>query len=259
MSTICILGPSGRTGGQVVDLVADHDELELIACVDGPDSVLIGREIVPGVVVSTDVAAAIAAAEVYIDFTTPAATTAAAQSAAASRTAAVIGTTGLDAAAIAAIAALAEVAPVVTAPNFSLGVNLLFGLAESAARALGRDFDLEIVELHHNQKRDAPSGTAIALGQALAAGRDIAFAEHRRYARDGEVGARPPDEIGIVAVRGGDIVGEHTAYLIGANERIEITHRAGNRAIFAAGALRAAAWAVGKPAGHYTMKQVLGL
>ncbi len=259
MTKLCILGPSGRTGGQVVDLVAEHDDLDLVACVDRHGSDLIGRELIPGVVVSTDVAAAIAGADVYIDFTTPTATTAAARAATASATAAVIGTTGLDTDAIDAIDALAAVAPVVTAPNFSLGVNLLFGLAESAARALGRDFDLEVVELHHHHKRDAPSGTALALGQALADGRGIDFAEHRRCARDGEVGARADDEIGIVAVRGGDIVGEHTAYLIGKSERIEITHRAASRAIFAAGALRAATWAAGKPAGRYTMKQVLGL
>ncbi|MCA9677477.1 MAG: 4-hydroxy-tetrahydrodipicolinate reductase, partial [Myxococcales bacterium] len=177
----------------------------------------------------------------------------------ASRTAAVIGTTGLDAAARAAIDELAAVAPVVVAANFSLGVNLVLGLCRQAARALGPTWDTEIVELHHRAKRDAPSGTAIAMGRAIAAGVGADFDRVHCYARAGEVGARPDGEIGVVAVRGGDVVGEHTAYFFGPHERVEISHRATDRGIFAAGAVRAAAWVVTQPPGRYDMLDVLGL
>ena len=145
------------------------------------------------------------------------------------------------------------------AANFSLGVNLLLVLAETAARALGPGFDFEVVELHHRHKRDAPSGTALALAEALATGRGQSAEGLLRTARSGEVGERTPDEIGVVAVRGGEIIGEHTAYLIGDSERIEISHRAASRDLFAAGALRAALWLAGRPAGRYTMRDVLGL
>jgi 4-hydroxy-tetrahydrodipicolinate reductase len=171
----------------------------------------------------------------------------------------VIGTTGMGTDVETAIEALSRSVAVVSAPNFSLGVNVLLGLAEQAARALGPEFDLEVVEIHHRLKRDAPSGTAIALAQALAAGRGRNLDDVKSFSREGDVGPRPDEQIGVVALRGGDVVGEHTAYLLGDNERIEITHRASSRAIFAAGALRAAAWAAGKPPGRYDMRDVLGL
>jgi 4-hydroxy-tetrahydrodipicolinate reductase len=256
---LCVLGPSGRMGRMVLELAADDDAVQVVSALDRAGSDIIGRQVAPGVTATADASAALGAADVYIDFTTPAATAAAARVAADRRVAAVIGTTGMDQACEQALAALAETAPVLVAPNFSLGVNVLLGLAEQAARALGAGFDLEVVELHHRRKRDAPSGTAIALGQALARGRGLDYDDARRYSREGEVGARPDDEIGVVAVRGGDIIGEHTAYLIGELERIEISHRAGSRSIFAAGALRAAAWLAGKPAGRYGMRDVLGL
>jgi len=255
----CVLGPSGRTGGQVARLALEDPRIELAAAVDHPQSELAGREFAPGVTVASDVAAAFDRVDVYIDFTTPASTAAAARAAAEHGVAGVIGTTGLDDAATAALVAAAETVPLVIAPNFSLGVNLLFALAETAARALGPEFDLEVVEIHHKRKQDAPSGTAIALAKALADGRGLDYEAAHRYAREGQIGARPDGEIGVVAVRGGDVVGEHTAYLIGENERVEISHRAGSRAIFAAGALRAAAWVVGKPPGRYSMRDVLGL
>jgi 4-hydroxy-tetrahydrodipicolinate reductase len=173
--------------------------------------------------------------------------------------AAVVGTTGLDADAEEALAALAVVAPVLQAPNFSLGVNLLLALVEQSARALGPEYAAEVVEIHHRGKRDAPSGTAIAIGKAMAAGRGLDWEAVRRYSRDGLVGERHPDEIGVVAVRGGDVIGDHTAYFLGDSERIEITHRAATRAVFAAGALRAARWLAGKPPGAYSMRDVLGL
>jgi 4-hydroxy-tetrahydrodipicolinate reductase len=205
-----------------------------------------------------DLAGAFAACDVYIDFTTPASTRAAAELAASRGLPAVIGTTGLDADADRAIDALAKRAPVIVSANFSLGVNVLLGLAETAARALGPDWDAEVVETHHKLKRDAPSGTALAIARAIAAGHGVDYDSVKRHARDGEIGARPAGEIGVSAVRGGDVVGEHVAYFFGAAERIELAHRATSRSIFAVGALRAAAWLVGKPPGSYTMQSVLG-
>jgi 4-hydroxy-tetrahydrodipicolinate reductase len=182
-----------------------------------------------------------------------------AQAARSKRVSAVIGTTGLSPAVEEAIDALAEVAPVVVAPNFSVGVNLVLGLVAQAARALGPGWDAEIVELHHKMKRDAPSGTALGIARSIAGARGDDLGKVGRFARDGDVGPRPDGEIGAVAVRGGDVVGEHTAYFFGAGERVEISHRATDRAIFAQGALRAAAWVVGKKPGRYDMLDVLGM
>ncbi len=256
---LCVLGPGGRMGAQVLALAAGDPAVEVVAAVDRPGAGIVGSEVAPGVIAGDDLGAGLARADVYIDFTSPGATAAAAQAAVERGVAAVVGTTGLDAGARAALDALTARAPVLVAPNFSLGVNLLFALAETAARALGDEFDLEVVELHHKRKRDAPSGTAIALAQALARGRDLDYDDAHRYAREGDVGLRPDGEIGVAAVRGGDIIGEHTAYLIGELERIELTHRAASRSIFAAGALRAARWLRGRAPGHYAMRDLLGL
>jgi 4-hydroxy-tetrahydrodipicolinate reductase len=233
-------------------------DLEVVSAVDAPGAPLVGEEIAPGVRVTSDLAAGIAAADVYIDFTTPTATAAAAAHATALRKAAVVGTTGLDAAARDALAALAEVAPVVVAANFSLGVNVVLGLVAKAARALP-GWDAEIVELHHRNKRDAPSGTAIAIGRAIADARALDYDRVKRHARDGDVGARPDQELGVVAVRGGDVIGEHTAFFFGDRERVEISHRATDRSIFAIGAVRAAQWVATQPPGRYDMLDVLGL
>ncbi|MBT8496093.1 MAG: 4-hydroxy-tetrahydrodipicolinate reductase [Deltaproteobacteria bacterium] len=244
-------------GRMVLDCAAERDDAEVSAAVDHPRSPLLGTA-VSDVTVTSDVAAGLAGSEVYIDFTTPEATAAAARAAASSKTAAVIGTTGLTDDGLAALDALADVAPVLVAANFSLGVNLLINLAEIAARALA-GYDLEVVELHHRRKRDAPSGTAIAVAEALARGRGVGYDQSKLYARAGDVGPRTDDEIGVFAVRGGDIIGEHTAYLVGDKERIELTHRAGSRAIFADGALTAACWLAGKAPGRYSMRDVLEL
>jgi 4-hydroxy-tetrahydrodipicolinate reductase len=252
-----VLGPSGRMGRRVIELLAARTDMELAAAIDHSSSPLVGQSIA-GARVTTD-AGALADCAVYIDFTTPESTEAAARAAAGHRVAAVVGTTGLGRAAESALAALSEVAPVLVAANFSLGVNVLLVLAETAARALGPGFDLEIVEAHHRHKRDAPSGTALALARALAAGRRVELEDVLTTARSGDVGARPDGEIGVVAVRGGDVIGDHTAYFLGEGERIELTHRAGSRDLFAAGALRAAAWIAGQPPGRYTMRDVLGL
>lgn len=245
-------------GKLVIDEILARPDMRVAAAIDHPDSAVIGTAVAPGVAIASDLAAGLQGADVYIDFTVPAATRAAAEQALASgAVAAVIGTTGLDEAAYAAIERLSERAPVLVAANFSLGVNVLLGLAERAARSLGAGFDIEVVEMHHKHKRDAPSGTALALAAALDQGRDDGL--QQRLSRVGDVGARAPDEIGVMALRGGDVAGEHTAFFLGEGERLELTHRAGSRSIFAHGAVHAAAWLVGRPAGRYTMSQVLGL
>lgn len=256
---VCVLGPSGRMGRALIDAAAGRTDVQVAAAVDRSDAGGLGTQVSDGVAASADLAAGLGATDVYIDFTTPAATRAAAELARSLKRAAVIGTTGLSAADEAAIAQLAQVAPIVVAANFSLGVNLLLGLVQQAARALGPDWDAEVVEIHHRAKRDAPSGTALMIAHAIATGHGSTYDEVKRHTRDGDVGARPRGEIGVSAVRGGDVVGEHTATFFGPAERIEIGHRATSRAIFAAGALRAAAWVVGKPAGRYDMLDVLGL
>jgi 4-hydroxy-tetrahydrodipicolinate reductase len=245
-------------GKMVLALAAKRADVEVVAAVDAPGAASVGTNI-EGITVTSDLAAGISAADVYVDFSAPEATRLAAETAREAKTGAVIGTTGLRPQDEAAIEALAQVAPVVVAANFSLGVNVLLALAEQAARALGSDFDPEVVELHHRRKRDAPSGTAIALHQALANGRDWTVDESRCYQREGDVGPRRDKEIGVMAVRGGDIIGEHTAYLIGELERIELTHRAASREIFADGALKTALWIANRDAGRYTMRDVLSL
>jgi 4-hydroxy-tetrahydrodipicolinate reductase len=213
-----------------------------------------------GIAIVDDLDAALTGADAIIDFTSPEASVALAGRAARAGLVHVIGTTGCTAAQDAAIrAAGAAGARIVKAGNFSLGVNLLAGLVRQAAGALGEDFDVEIVEMHHNKKLDAPSGTALMLGEAAAAGRGIALADHRVSGRDGITGARETGTIGFAALRGGTVVGEHTVIFAGDSERIELTHRAEGRTIFANGAVRAALWAAAQKPGFYTMADVLGL
>jgi 4-hydroxy-tetrahydrodipicolinate reductase len=242
----------------VLEAARARDELRIAAAVDQPDAAGLGAQVADGVVATSDLAAGLGACDVYIDFTAPASTREAAQAAARLRRAAVIGTTGLAAADEAAIAELARVAPVVFAANFSLGVNLVLGLVRQAARALGPEWDAEVVETHHRAKRDAPSGTALRLAEALAeaTGRDLGATA--RYQRHGDIGPRTDAEIGIQTLRGGDVVGDHTIYFLGQGERVEITHRATSRDTFAHGAVRAALWVSGRPPGLYDMRDVLG-
>ena len=256
---VTVLGPSGRMGQAIVNAAAGRADVRVAATLHRSDAAPRATTLGPEVIATSLIDRALAAAPVYIDFTTPAATAAVARAARAKKIAAVVGTTGLTTEAEAALDALAEVAPVVGAPNFSVGVNLLIGLCAMAARTLGTTWDAEIVELHHKAKRDAPSGTALGLARAIAAARDQDLAAVGRYARVGDVGARPAGEIGAVAVRGGDVVGEHTAFFFGAGERVELSHRATDRAIFAHGALRAAVWAAGQRPGRYDMIDVLGM
>lgn len=256
---LCVVGPSGRMGQQVCQLALASNELQLTSAVERQGAEAVKTFVQDSTVrIGDSLAEEFSKAQVYIDFTTPSATRLAATEAAKHKTAAVIGTTGLDEAAQHALNELSKVAPVFVAANFSPGVSLLLHLAEKAAAALGSDYDIEVVEMHHRNKVDAPSGTALALGEALAKGRGLDFETARQSARDGQVGPRSPNEIGMFAVRGGDIVGEHTALLVGDEERLEITHRAQKRSVFASGALRAAAWIVKQPPGRYSMSDLLG-
>jgi 4-hydroxy-tetrahydrodipicolinate reductase len=246
VTQVCVLGPSGKMGRAVIEAAEQREDLEIVSTVD------LGGDMVKGLGV----------ADVYVDFTSPDGTRAAARAALqrsiTSPAAAVIGTTGLRASEEQAIEDLSKVAPVVVAANFSLGVNLVLGLVKQAAKVLGPEWDAEVVETHHRAKRDAPSGTALAIARAIAAGHGVDYDSVKRHTRDGDVGPRPRGEIGVSTVRGGDVVGEHVAYFFGQAERIEIAHRATSRTIFAAGALRAAAWVAGKPPGRYDMLDVLG-
>jgi 4-hydroxy-tetrahydrodipicolinate reductase len=259
---VAVPGAAGQMGRMVIEAVlADPERLALAAAIERPGHEQLGKPAAAAtaVAIGADAAAALADADVYIDFTVPENSAKLVELAAARNVAAVIGTTGLGPGARAAIMRAGAKVPVVLSPNFSLGVNLLLALVEQAARALGPEFDLEVVELHHRKKRDAPSGTAIAIAEAMARGRDIDLGAVKRFAREGDVGPRRPGEIGVVALRGGDVVGDHTAFFLGPAERLELGHRAGSRAIFARGAVRAAAWVVGKPPGVYSMKDVLGM
>jgi 4-hydroxy-tetrahydrodipicolinate reductase len=264
---IAIAGAGGRMGGALARAIAAADGVTIHSAFDRAGNAAIGRDagtfagLEPlGIVITDDIEAALAGADAIVDFTAPAASVALAQRAAKAGLVHVIGTTGCTPEQDAAIRAAGEAgARIVKSGNFSLGVNLLAGLVKQAAAALGPDFDVEIVEMHHNRKVDAPSGTALMLGEAAAAGRGIALASHRVSGRDGVTGPREKGSIGFAALRGGTVVGEHTVILAGDSERIELTHRAESRAIFANGAVRAARWAADRHAGVYTMADVLGL
>jgi 4-hydroxy-tetrahydrodipicolinate reductase len=211
-----------------------------------------------GVIVREDLAAALPGADVVIDFTTFEASVRHAELCAARGVALVIGSTGFTPDARASVGASARKIPVLLSPNMSMGVNVMFELVRQAARALP-GFDVEIVELHHKHKRDAPSGTAVRLGEVAAEALGRKPAEALCYSRQGMVGERPSGQIGVQTLRGGDVVGEHTVLYVGEGERLEITHRATSRVQFASGAVRAAAWLPGKPPGLYDMADVLGL
>lgn len=263
---VVIAGAGGRMGAANIRAVAALDGLELHAAVDRDGSPSIGQDagIVAGigalgVLISDDIDAALTGADIVIDFTIPAASVALAQKTAAGGLVHVIGTTGCSEADDAAIAQAAQAgARIVKSGNFSLGVNVLASLVRRAAAMLA-DYDIEILEMHHNRKVDAPSGTALLLGEAAAKGRDIALREHSVRVRDGHTGPREAGTIGFATLRGGTVVGDHSVIMAGPAERIELNHRAEDRSMFAGGAARAALWAADKPAGLYTMADVLGL
>ena len=266
---IAIAGAGGRMGQALVEAVLAAPDLALGAALDVPGSAAIGRDAGEGigrragVVVGEDVDAALAASDVLIDFTRPEGTLAHAAACARHRVALVAGTTGLSPEQRAVLAAHARSVPIVFAPNMSVGVNVLVKLVELAAARLGPAYDVEIVEMHHRHKVDAPSGTALRLGEAAATAMGTTLAESAVYAREGVTGERRAGTIGFATLRGGDVVGEHTVVFAGTGERVELTHRASSRQTFAGGALRAARFAAacaaqGRP-GLYDMADVLEL
>lgn len=255
---IAIAGSSGRMGRILIDSVADADDLVLHAALEHKGSAMLGQD-AGGVKISADVKEALAGADVLIDFTRPEGTLHHLDICRKLGVNMVIGTTGFTAQQKAMLGASAKDIGVVFAPNMSVGVNLLFKLLETASRVLAQGYDIEIIEAHHRHKVDAPSGTALGLGEVVARtlGRDLA--ECAVYGREGVTGERDPSTIGFATVRGGDIVGDHTVLFAGIGERIEITHKASSRATFALGALRAARFLQDHPAGMYDMQDVLAL
>ncbi len=263
---LVVAGAGGRMGRALVHAMAATRGVRLAGAVEALDSAVIGRDAGElaglgrnGVEVVSDVAPLLKQADGLIEFTLPAVTPALAELTAAAGIVHVIGTTGHSAEEEAVIAKAANRARIVKSGNMSLGVNLLAALVKRAARTLGDDYDVEILEMHHNKKIDAPSGTALMLGRAAAAGRGIDLDRYAVRGRDGMTGPRRAGDIGFAALRGGTVVGEHSVIFAGPAERIELTHRAEDRMIFARGALRAALWARGKKPGLYSMADVLGL
>ena len=254
---VAIAGAGGRMGRALIEALQAERDLTLAAALDAAGSPAIGQT-AGGRQIVADLGA-LAGADVLIDFTRPEGTMAHLDACVAQRRALVIGTTGFSDAQKARIAEGARRIAIAWSPNFAIGVNVVFRLAQTAARALGDAYDVEIVEAHHRHKVDAPSGTALKLGELVAGalGRDLG--EVATHGRAGDTGERPAKAIGFHAIRGGDIVGEHTVIFAGTGERVEVTVRSQSRATYAAGALRAAKWLQGKPAGLYSMQDVLGL
>ncbi len=253
-------------GRMLIETVMVTEGAALAGGTEQPGSPFIGQDLgllvgskTVGAVVVDDARALFEGADVVIDFSVPAATAAHAALAFDTRTAMVIGTTGLTPEQQSAVQGASEQSAIVQAGNMSLGVNLLVGLARQAAELLGPDYDIEVVEMHHKHKIDAPSGTALMLGKAAAEGRGIDHDANAVLSREGHTGARPDQAIGYATLRGGDVVGDHTVIFAGPSERIELTHRASSREIFARGAVRAAMWCEGKVPGLYSMRDVLGL
>ncbi len=263
---LVVMGAGGRMGRALVKAITEADGVTVCAALERAGSPVLGKDagelsgVGPlGVPVTDDALAAIVSAEGIVDFTAPAATTELAALAAQARIAHIIGTTGLQPDDLAKIAAAARHAPIVRSGNMSLGVNVLAVLVQKAAAALGPDWDVEILEMHHRMKVDAPSGTALLLGEAAARGRQINLAEHSVRSRDGHTGARKTGDIGFATLRGGTVVGDHSVILAGAGERITLSHHAEDRSLFANGAIKAALWARGRKPGQYSMLDVLGL
>ena len=263
---VVIVGAGGRMGRTLIHAVAASKGVTLAGAVDAPGSAVIGRDAGElaglgknGVSVVSDAAPLLQRADALIEFTIPAATMGFAELVANAGLVHVIGTTGHSAEEEAVIAKAADRAIIVKSGNMSLGVNLLAALVQRVAKTLNDEYDIEIVEMHHNKKIDAPSGTALMLGRAAAEGRGIDLARRAVRGRDGMTGTRRAGDIGFASLRGGTVVGEHSVIFAGPAERVELTHRAEDRMIFARGALHAALWARGKKPGLYSMADVLGL
>ncbi|MBV8657769.1 MAG: 4-hydroxy-tetrahydrodipicolinate reductase [Burkholderiales bacterium] len=261
---VAIAGASGRMGRVLIETVLASD-CALTVALGRPESSALGQDAgqalgrVTNVAIRSDFGVALRDADVLIDFTRPETTLAHLAACRALGVNMVIGTTGFDEAGKAALAAAARDIGIVFAPNMSVGVNLTLKLLETAAKVLATGYDIEIVEAHHRHKIDAPSGTALRMGEVVAdaLGRDLASCAV--YGREGVTGERDPSTIGFATVRGGDVVGDHTVMFLGSGERVEITHKASSRATFAQGAVRAAQWLAGQPRGLYDMQDVLGL
>lgn len=263
---LVVVGADGRMGRMLIRAVAEAEGCTLAGAIEREGSAALGQDagtlagLPPlGVNVTDDPLPVFAAAEGVLDFSTPAATTHFAELAAQARIVHVVGTTGLSEADLARLEAAAHHARIVRSGNMSLGVNLVAGLVRKVAAALGTEFDIEIVEMHHRMKVDAPSGTALLLGEAAAAGRGVSLPDVRVSTRDGHTGARRPGDIGFATLRGGTVVGDHSVTFAGPGERITLSHHAEDRAIFARGAVRAALWAFPRRPGLYGMTDVLGL
>ncbi|MGD9843081.1 MAG: 4-hydroxy-tetrahydrodipicolinate reductase [Steroidobacteraceae bacterium] len=263
---IALLGISGRMGRALMQALEGCTDLSLSGALASTNSVWLGKDVglvagsqTLGVTITADVQQAIAGAKVAIDFTLPQVTPINVQACVANDTALVIGTTGHTAEQRAVIEQAAKLIPIVLAPNMSVGVNLLLKLAELAAKALDEGYDIEIYEAHHRNKKDAPSGTALRIGEVVAAARGVTLKEQGDFTRYGDTGARQRGHIGFSVARGGDIVGDHTLLFAGPGERIELSHRAHDRSGFARGALVAARWLQGRKPGLYSMQDVLGL
>ena len=263
---LTVVGATGRMGVTLIRTIAEMDGVHLAGAVERTTSPDLGRDAgeiaglgPSGVTITDDPLPVFAASEGVLDFTVPGASCDFADIAAQARIVHVIGTTGLSSEEETRIEAAARHAVIVKSGNMSMGVILLGELAKQAARSLGEDFDIEVLEMHHRHKVDAPSGTAYLLGEAAATGRDIDLADNSVRSRDGITGPRETGTIGFATLRGGSVVGEHTVMFSGPGERLELTHRAGDRSIFARGAVRAALWARGRKPGLYSMKDVLGL
>jgi 4-hydroxy-tetrahydrodipicolinate reductase len=263
---VVVTGAGGRMGRTLVKSVLAEPRLRLVGALDRPGAAGQGEDAGTlagagsvGVKITDDPLPLFAQTDIVLDFTAPEASLGYSELSAQARVVHVIGTTGLQPEHEERLKAAARHCRIVRSGNMSLGVNLVAGLLRRAATVLGPDYDIEIVEMHHRHKVDAPSGTALLLGRAAAAGRGIELAEHAVRVRDGHTGPRPEGAIGFATLRGGSVVGDHTAVLAGEGERIEITHRAESRDIFARGALRAALWAFDKKPGLYDMADVLGL
>ncbi|MDQ0392302.1 4-hydroxy-tetrahydrodipicolinate reductase [Labrys monachus] len=263
---LVVAGAGGRMGQALVRLIGATPGVVLAGAIERAGSPLIGQDagrlagLEPnGVLVTDDPLALLTGAEGIVDFTAPAATVELSALAAQMRIVHVVGTTGLSSEDMARLRAAGRHAVIVQSGNMSLGVNLLAAVVKRVARSLDAEFDIEILEMHHNRKVDAPSGTALLLGEAAAAGRGVDLAGHADRVRDGHTGARQKGHIGFATLRGGTVVGEHSVIFAGEGERIEFSHKAESRTIFANGALKAAMWGQGRKPGLYTMADVLGL
>lgn len=263
---LVVAGAAGRMGRVLVGIIRQTPGAHLAGAIEQPDSIAIGQDAgllagcgQMGVTITGDVLPAIAAADGVLDFTSPESTVELAALAAQARIVHVIGTTGLDASHLSQIEAAGRHAVIIRAANMSVGINLLAALIEKAAHTLGPEYDVEIVEMHHRMKVDAPSGTALLLGEAAARGRGIALGDHSIRVRDGMTGIRRGGDIGFATLRGGTVVGEHKVIFAGPCERVEFTHIAEDRSIFARGAVQAALWGRNQKPGLYGMAEVLGL